>query len=48
MRRALVLANKIVAGVLTETDDMRYIAGRVDSRVRIFRCLFGIRSSMQR
>ncbi len=25
MRRALVLSNKIVAGVLTETDDMRYI-----------------------
>ena len=25
MRRALVLANKIVAGTLTETDDMRYI-----------------------
>lgn len=25
MRRALVLVNKIVAGVLTETDDMRYI-----------------------
>ena len=25
MRRALVLANKIIAGILTETDDMRYI-----------------------
>ena len=25
MRRALVLANKIVAGMLTETDDMHYI-----------------------
>ena len=25
MRRALVLANKIVAGTLTETDDIRYI-----------------------
>jgi serine/threonine-protein kinase HipA len=25
MRRALVLANKIVAGTLTETDDMHYI-----------------------
>lgn len=24
MRRALVLSNKVVAGVLTETDDMRY------------------------
>ena len=24
MRRALVLANKTVAGTLTETDDMRY------------------------
>ena len=25
MRQALVLANKIVAGTLTETDDIRYI-----------------------
>ena len=25
MRRALVLANKVVAGTLIETDDMRYI-----------------------
>ncbi len=25
MRQALVLSNKIVAGILTETDDMRYI-----------------------
>lgn len=25
MRRALVLLNKIVAGTLTETDDMRYV-----------------------
>ena len=25
MRQALVLVNKIVAGTLTETDDMRYI-----------------------
>ncbi|MBQ8223453.1 MAG: HipA N-terminal domain-containing protein [Bacteroidales bacterium] len=25
MRRALVLSNKIVAGILTETDDMQYI-----------------------
>lgn len=25
MRRALVLVNKVVAGVLSETDDMRYI-----------------------
>ena len=25
MRQALVLANKVVAGTLTETDDMRYV-----------------------
>ena len=25
MRRALVLSNNVVAGVLTETDDMHYI-----------------------
>ncbi len=25
MRRALVLSNNVIAGVLTETDDMHYI-----------------------